>query len=157
MRGQILRSDEVVAEERMIREVAHGSPAYWATVGLRDSILRKPLGFQFSPEELEAEKDAHHLACYAGDRLVGCLVLEPLGDGDVRMKQVAVASDLQHQGIGTGLVELSEVVARGLGFRRMILHARETAVPFYERLGYSPVGDVFQEVTLPHRLMEKRL
>jgi hypothetical protein len=39
----------------------------------------------------------------------------------------------------------------------MILHARETAVPFYERLRYSPVGDVFQEVTLPHRLMEKRL
>ncbi len=46
-----------------ICEVAHGSPEYWATVDLRDSILRMPLGLLFSAEELEAEKDYHHLVC----------------------------------------------------------------------------------------------
>jgi N-acetylglutamate synthase-like GNAT family acetyltransferase len=146
-----------MAEQRMIREVEHGSHDYWATVELRDSILRKPLGLQFSPKELETEKDCHHLACYLGDRLIGCLVLQPFGERDVRMKQVAIVSDLQHQGIGTALVEQSEAVARGLGFRRMFLHARETAVPFYERLGYSGIGDRFEEVTIPHWVMEKRL
>jgi predicted GNAT family N-acyltransferase len=39
----------------------------------------------------------------------------------------------------------------------MILHARETAVAFYENLAYSKVGDRFVEVTIYHWAMEKRL
>ena len=107
-----------VAEQHLIREIEHGSLAYWATVELRDSILRKPLGLQFSAEELDAEKDSHHLACYRGERLIGCRVLRPMAGGDVQMRQVAVVPDLQGQGIGTAIVEHSEALARGLGFRR---------------------------------------
>jgi GNAT superfamily N-acetyltransferase len=144
-------------DQQIICEVPHGSPAYWATVELRDSILRKPLGLRFSEEELEAEKDSHHLACYRGDRLVGCLVLRPLLDGDVQMRQVAVVPDLQGQGIGRAMVEYSEALARTIGFTRMILHARETAVPFYEKLGYARLGNRFEEVTILHWAMAKRL
>ena len=81
----------------------------------------------------------------------------PLADGDVQMRQVAVVPDLQGQGIGKALVEHSEALARRLGFRRLVLHARETAVPFYEKLGYAKLGDGFVEVTIPHWAMEKRL
>jgi GNAT superfamily N-acetyltransferase len=146
-----------VSQHQVIREVAHGSPEYWATVALRDSVLRKPLGLRYSAEELEAENDSHHLACYRGDRLAACLVLRPLEDGDIRMRQLAVAAELQRQGIGKALVEYSETFARDAGYRRMILHARETAAAFYENLGYSRVGDRFEEVTIPHWAMEKRL
>jgi hypothetical protein len=79
----------------VICEVEHGSSGYWATVDLRDVILRKPLGLQFSDEELAAEESSRHLACYRDDRLVGCLVLSPLGGSDVRMRQVAVVPELQ--------------------------------------------------------------
>jgi predicted GNAT family N-acyltransferase len=140
-----------------ICEVAPDSPEYWATVDLRDAILRKPLGLQFSAGELEDEKTSHHLACYRDGRLVGCLVLYPLGSGDVRMRQVAVVAELQGQGIGTALVKYSEELARRIGYRRMILHAREAAVVFYEKLGYSTVGDQFEEVTIPHWKMERSL
>ena len=140
----------------IIREVEHGSPAYWATVALRDSVLRQPLGLDFSAVELEAEKDSRHLACYRGNRLVGCLVLCPHGD-DVRMRQVAVVGDLQREGIGTAMVKYSETLARHMGYRRIILHARHTAVPFYERLGYARFGSRFEEVKIPHWAMTKRL
>ena len=144
-------------DDQTICEIAHGSPEYRATVDLRDAILRKPLGLEFSPEELEAEKDSHHVACYRSHRLVGCLVLCPLGCGDVRMRQLAVVPECQRQGIGKTLVEFAEALARKIGFRRMILHARETAVPFYEKLGYSRLGDQFEEVAIPHWAMEKWL
>ena len=147
----------VMVERQTISEVVHDSPAYWATVDLRDSILRKPFGLHFQPQELAAEKDAHHIACYRGDRVVGCLVLRPFTCGDVRMTQVAVVTELQGQGIGTALVEYAEALARKSGYRRMVLHARDTAVPFYEKLGYSRIGDEFEEVTIPHWAMEKRL
>jgi predicted GNAT family N-acyltransferase len=146
-----------VTPQLTIREVAHGSPEYWETAELRNCVLRKPIGLQFSAEDVEAEKRYRHLACYCGDKLVACLMLDPLEDGDIRMRQVAVAADLQQQGIGTFLVKYSESWARNAGFQRMTLHARETAVPFYERLGYSTLGDPFHEVTITHWAMAKRL
>jgi GNAT superfamily N-acetyltransferase len=73
------------------------------------------------------------------------------------MRQVAVLPQLQGQGIGTMLVQYSENLARQAGFQRMILHARETAVPFYEKLGYARVGNLFEEVTIRHWKMEKHL
>jgi predicted GNAT family N-acyltransferase len=39
----------------------------------------------------------------------------------------------------------------------MVLHARETAVPFYNALGYNSVGAQFEEVGIPHFRMEKAL
>jgi predicted GNAT family N-acyltransferase len=39
----------------------------------------------------------------------------------------------------------------------MVLHARETAVPFYLKLGYEVVGGQFEEVGIPHFKMEKKL
>jgi N-acetylglutamate synthase-like GNAT family acetyltransferase len=145
-----------MAEHWTICEVAHGWPEYWAAVDLRDSILRKPLGLHFSAEELDAEKDSQHIVCYYGGRMVACLVLRPLEGGDVQMRQVAVVPELQGRGIGTAVVEYSEALARKAGYRRMFLHARETAVAFYEKLGYSRIGDRFEEVTIPHWAMEKR-
>jgi predicted GNAT family N-acyltransferase len=37
------------------------------------------------------------------------------------------------------------------------MHARKTAVGFYEKFGYQVSGNVFEEVTLPHFVMEKDL
>lgn len=143
-------------ENHVICEVAHGSAAYWAAVELKNAILRKPLGLLLSEEELEVDQGARHVACCRGDRLVGCLSLLPQ-DSDVKMRHVAVAADMQGQGIGKALVVYSEALARKAGFRRMVLSARETAVPFYEKLGYRKVGGRFEKITIPHWAMEKLL
>ena len=39
----------------------------------------------------------------------------------------------------------------------MTLHARDTAIPFYKKLGYECVGEPFVEVTILHQAMQKRL
>ncbi len=137
--------------------VQHGSAGYRETVVLRDKLLRKPLGLRFKRAELEAETDSHHLACYRNGRLAACLVLKPERDGKVRMRQLAVAEHCQHEGIGTELVAYAESVATGLGYTEMVLHARETVVLFYERLGYEKAGERFVEVTIPHFFMSKHL
>jgi GNAT superfamily N-acetyltransferase len=153
----IMEAENPVSQPRAICEVAHGSPEYWATVDLRSSVLRTPLGLRYLPGELEDEKNSHHIVCYCGDRLVGCLMLSPREGGDVQMRQVAVLPESQRQGIGRALVEYCEAWARDAGYRRMILHARDTAVAFYENLGYARVGDRFVEVTIDHWAMEKCL
>jgi predicted GNAT family N-acyltransferase len=38
-----------------------------------------------------------------------------------------------------------------------MMHARKTAVPFYERIGYQVAGEEFLEVGIPHYEMRKLL
>jgi len=139
------------------RVVEHGSADYEATVALRYDVLRKPLGLEFSPEQLAAESSDVHCALWEGSLLVGCLVLTPQIGGVVKMRQVAVRSDRQGEGLGRVLVEFCESEAKSRGFAQMVLNARDTAVPFYLRLGYELEGDPFIEVGIPHRKMRKTL
>ena len=130
--------------------IAYGSPEHAAALVLREEILRRPLGLQFTQEQLLAERGDFHLACFLADRLVGCLVLTPAANNAVRMRQVAVAADGQRQGIGTRLVKQAESVAVAQGYRRMTAHARVTALGFYDKLGYATEGEPFIEAGIPH-------
>lgn len=138
--------------------VDYDSSLYHDAVALRDEILRRPLGLRFSTEDLDREVDDLH--CVGTDRdgaLLACLVLTPVDDRTVRMRQVAVASSVQRRGFGRDLVRYSESVAQNAGFVEMKLHARDTAIPFYIALGYNLVGPEFVEVGIPHRRMVRTL
>lgn len=127
------------------------------TVYLRQEVLRTPLGLTLGEEELKAEKDSLHLACYNDKLLLGCVILLPVSDRLVRMRQMAVRESWRGRGIGKGLVEFCETVAAGKGFCEIVLNARETAVGFYLGLGYRAEGERFTLATIPHLLMRKRL
>ena len=139
------------------RSVAHGSLLYHQTISLRLEMLREPLGLRFTTQQLEAEKDAYHLAAYGGDSLLACVVLEPLSAAQMRMRQLAVNTSSQKQGIGRQLVRFAEVLAVQSGYSDMIVHARVTARQFYQHCGYVPDGMEFTEVMLPHVMMRKLL
>ena len=141
-----------------VLEVKFATPEYDQTVHLRDKILRKPLGLAFSEEQLAEEFSDVHLAAYTSDWILrGCLVLTPKGDKTLKMRQVAVDEAFQKTGVGRQLVEASEVFARRNGFDVMELNARDTAVPFYEKLNYTIVGEQFEEVGIAHFKMMKNL
>ena len=140
-----------------IRPVVYGSPEYDATVELRRAALRRPLGLDFTPEQLAAESADVHIALLHGEEALACLVLVPKESKTLQMRQVAVRSDLQGKGVGRQLVETSEAWARTNGYERIFLHARETAVPFYLRLGYTVEGESFQEIGILHLSMTKTL
>jgi N-acetylglutamate synthase-like GNAT family acetyltransferase len=148
---------EATMDKLDIRLIDHNSVEYHAEVELRHSILRRPLGLQFSTEELAGESTSLHIGCYFEGKLIGCLVLRPKSAAQIQMRQVAVKDEIQGRGVGKRMVEYSEALAKTLGFVEMVLHARETAVPFYEALAYTKVGDRFTEVTIPHWSMVKVL
>jgi predicted GNAT family N-acyltransferase len=141
----------------MPTSVQHGTKEYDETVALRDLILRKPLGLVFSPEELAEEKDSFHFALREGDQFVACLVLKPLGEKRLMMRQLAVRGGQRGKGFGRELVNYAESFAKERSYGEIVLHARETARGFYEKMGYLIEGDRFIEVTLPHFPMRKNL
>ena len=142
-----------------ITPIEFASPDYDLAVRLRTDVLRRPLGLEFTIEQLAAEWPDLHLACFDDqETLVGCLILTKNGvEKTVKMRQVAVAENRQKQGIGQRLVAYSETWAQRNLFGKMTLHAREAAVAFYLKLGYATVGERFLEVGIPHFKMEKSL
>lgn len=126
-------------------------------VRLRDQILRRPLGMQFTEEELESERNNLMMAAYEDDQMLGCCMLVAENPETVRLRQMAVLNDLQGKGVGKALMQFAENLARDRGFKKITMHARKNAVGFYEKMGYKRVGSEFEEITIPHFVMEKEL
>jgi predicted GNAT family N-acyltransferase len=137
--------------------IDHGTKEYQQMVNLRNEILRKPLGLTFDQEELDKEKDDILMGAFEDERLLGCCLLSRVDAGTVRLRQMAVPNNMQGKGIGRALMIFAENIARDLGYKKLCMHARKTAVGFYQKLGYTISSDEFLEVTIPHYTMEKTL
>ncbi|MEX6688942.1 GNAT family N-acetyltransferase [Danxiaibacter flavus] len=140
-----------------LKLIDYGSKEYKQMVDLRMQMLRKPLGLTFLPEELEKEKHDILIGCFDDDKMEGCCLLTEIEPGILRLRQMAVTSGLQGKGLGRAILIFAENVARDRGFKKICMHARKTALGFYEKLGYVKIGDEFIEVTVPHYEMEKAL
>jgi len=140
-----------------IKQIDFGSKEYHQMTHLRNEILRKPLRLHFAKEELEREKNDILIGAFEEDKMLGCCLLTPIDKDNVRLRQMAVQNNLQGKGIGASLMNFAENIARDKGYKKMVMHARKTAVGFYEKFGYNVVGHEFVEVSIPHFTMEKRL
>jgi len=140
-----------------LKIIDHGTTEYEQMIRLRDDILRKPLGLSFSKDELEKEKSNLHIAAFEDDQMLGCCMLVEEEPGTVRLRQMAVLNDLQGKGIGKALMQFAENLARDRGYKKITMHARKNAIGFYEKMGYKKIGNEFEEITIPHYVMEKEL
>lgn len=140
-----------------LKQIDHGSKDYDVMIQLRYVILRQPLGLSFTEEEIAKEKNNIHIASYDDDEMLGCCMLTPLDNDTVQLRQMAVPDKLQGKGIGASIMSFAETLARDKGYKKIVMHARDTAIGFYEKFGFKQKGTTFLEVNLPHHVMEKKL
>ena len=140
-----------------LKQIDHGTPEYLKMVNLRDVVLRRPLGLTFDHDELIAEKDDILIACMDDNEILGCCILEEVNNLTIRLRQMAVPDNLHNRGIGSSIINFAENMARDKGYKLMTMHARDSAIGFYEKFGFLIKGSQFKEVNLPHHVMEKNL
>jgi predicted GNAT family N-acyltransferase len=150
-------------------------PAYEELLALRAAVLRPgrpPESARFSGDD---EPTTLHVGLEHAGRLVAVATASlrppPEAAQDVladtldarglawRVRGVAVATELQGQGLGALLMRgLLELLAARDGPRGVFLHARAWVIGFYEQLGFQSVGDRFEvEGIGPHQVMVRRL
>ena len=140
-----------------LKIIDHGTKEYKQMVNLRYNILRKPLGLNFTEDELDKEKNEVLIAAFEDDQMLGCCMLVKIDDRTMRLRQMAVPNNLQGKGVGRALMNFAENISRDLGYKKITMHARKNTVGFYEKFGYKIVGNEFIEITVPHFQMEKSL
>ncbi len=126
---------------------------------LRWRVLRAPWQQpRGSERDAQDARSWHRMACRSGRIPVGVARLHRVGSDTVQIRYMAVDPGFQHQGIGRALTRALEEQAAHLGARTILLHARESCIGFYMRLGYeviAPAHTLFG--TLPHHELRKRL
>lgn len=140
-----------------IKQIDFASKEYHQMIQLRNEILRRPLHLSFEKEELNKEKNDILIGAFEEDKMLGCCLLTKIDKESVRLRQMAVQDNLQGKGIGASMMNFAENIARDNGYKKMVMHARKTAIGFYEKLGYTVIGSEFVEISIPHFIMEKRL
>jgi predicted GNAT family N-acyltransferase len=109
------------------------------------------------PEELEWDQDderAYHVLASTEDGT-------PIGTGRLvlqcRIGRMAVLQKWRRRGVGSAILRALLVLAEKEGCVVVRLHAQTHAIPFYERHGFRPYGQEFQEAGIPHRNMELKI
>ncbi|MED3498827.1 GNAT family N-acetyltransferase [Brevibacillus agri] len=98
-----------------------------------------------------------HFVAYNEQQPVGASRLRPYAPGVGKIERVAVLKDERGTGLGRQIMIVMEEAAKELGFDSLKLNAQTHAQRFYEKLGYEPHGDVFDEAGIEHIAMVKAL
>lgn len=134
-----------------------------AAYAVRHDVFVLEQGVPVDLELDELDEDADHVVAYAGELAVGAgrLVVEPAGFAGTdpalgpvgHLGRLAVRPAARGTGLGVALVRAIEARAVQRGLRVVVLGAQTHAIGFYERLGYTAYGEVFDDAGLPHRWM----
>ena len=140
-------------------DIDFGSTRYDELVQLRYKILLEPLGLKFLDMHRTKEAEYLHIGCIEqlDDKLVGGLILAPIDNETIRLMQVAVETRYQGEGIGRDMVKYAEKRAKEAGYIKIIMHAMLSVVSFYEKMGYSQEGEIFEENGITFAKMVKDL
>lgn len=126
---------------------------------IRDLRVRTFVIGRGVPEEIELDgKDPYllHFCIYDDDKLLAYLRAEDIGDM-LHIGRVCVEESLRNQGLGRRLLDFLFQYAKDNGFSAVELSAVDTAVGFYERIGFIAEGDYYLETGVPHIYMKKEL
>ena len=142
-----------------IIDIDFGSTRYEELVELRYKILLEPLGLKFLDSHREKEINYLHIGCIDNldEKLIGGMMLIPLENDTIRMMQVAVANKYQNSGVGRELIKYAEKRAKASGYKKLIMHAMLNVVGFWEKLGYTQEGDIFEEKGITFAKMSKEI
>lgn len=139
------------------KPITYESEDYEAALKLRDINLSQPLGISIYDGPLEEEKEWIHIGAFIKEKLVGVLILIELEEDLMQIRQIAVDETLRCQGIGSMLISFAEKYAKELGYKKIVVNARLTAIKFYVKNHYTKFVEQFIEVGIPHYKMEKEL
>ena len=132
---------------------------HWSRFGEAASAIRQEVFVQEQQIPAELELDAadasawHAVACNRLGHAVGTgrLLQESAGVG--RIGRMAVRRALRGSGVGRALLNALVEAARARGDHEVCLHSQASAVAFYRRAGFEPVGPVFVEAGIEHQTM----
>lgn len=125
---------------------------------IRKEVFVKEQGVPPENELDEFEEHSTHIIGYddQNHQPFACARFRPYEDA-VKIERVAILKDYRNYGYGHALMTAVEYFAKAQEHQCLVLNAQTQAQGFYEKLGYTPTGDVFLEENIEHIKMYKNI
>ncbi len=104
------------------------------------------------PEEMEwdeYDESSTHFLVSNSSKVIACARLKT----DGQIGRMAVLPTYRSHGIGSKLLRVVLKHAAEQQHKQVTLHAQTTAIPFYEKHGFTVDSELFYEASIPHRRM----
>lgn len=124
------------------------------TLPLRHKVLWPDHPMERS--KVEGDETASHYGGYFESTLVCVASLFQEGNG-MRLRKFATDPAFQGRGFGTQMLDHLLKEAKATGANVFWFDARESALPFYERNGFTPKGKRFFKGNVPYRRISRAL
>lgn len=110
---------------------------------------------QHVPEELEWDEHdeiCHHILITDNNHnAIATGRIKP----DGHIGRMAVLKPWRNQGVGSAILTALIKYAATNKMQNVYLHAQTTAIPFYEKHGFTLCSDEFMDAGIPHKTMQK--
>ena len=117
---------------------------------VRETVFVHEQGVPLALEWDELDPQCHHVVARDDNG-------EAIGTGRLTPKRtigrMAVLSDWRGRGVGDAMLRALLEQARANGWHEVSLHAQASAIDFYARHGFLPVGERFEEAGIEHQSM----
>lgn len=133
------------------------SKVYTDALHIRHAVFIIEQGVSLEEEIDDLENQTEHLVVYENGQPVAAARMLAIDPQTYKAQRVSVLKDARGQGYGAELMQQMELRAKELGGQKITLGAQNTAIPFYEKLGYEVEGDEFLDAGIPHHTMSKSL
>ncbi|MCB1156563.1 MAG: GNAT family N-acetyltransferase [Leptospiraceae bacterium] len=117
---------------------------------IRRKVFIEEQGVEEKEEFDEFDLSSKQFLAFYDSKPVGTARFRYIGE-KVKMERFAVLKEFRNYKIGTQLIR--EMLERMTEPEEIYLHAQVSAIPFYEKNGFFPVGELFQEANILHRKM----
>ncbi|TWT66858.1 putative N-acetyltransferase YjcF [Posidoniimonas polymericola] len=136
----------------IITPVPPGSDLYALALRLRREVFvheqQVPAELEYDHHDLTAR---HFVSLVEGDVVATLRVI--LLDEHDKISRFAVRRSFRGRGVGRRLLEHVIAMLAAEGRTRQSLEAQVSAIGFYERLGFTAYGEVYQDAGIDHRRM----
>ncbi|GIN74121.1 N-acetyltransferase [Bacillus sp. J14TS2] len=104
----------------------------------------------------EFENESTHFVLYDDSVPIGAGRFRTV-EGFGKVERICIMADYRRVGAGKMIMETIEQFARKNKIQQLKLHAQISAIPFYEKLGYTVCSEEFMDAGIPHKTMIKQL
>ncbi|MEZ8990600.1 GNAT family N-acetyltransferase [Vibrio breoganii] len=120
---------------------------------VRNTVFTAEQGIDTNLDFDGLDEEAVHALVYDND--------EPIATGrmleDGHIGRIAVLISHRGKGLGTSIMKALVDEARLRSFSRVYLGAQVHALDFYQKLGFEPIGERYEEVGIEHQTMQLSL
>jgi predicted GNAT family N-acyltransferase len=128
---------------------------YFDALSIRNIVFVEEQQVPLDIEIDENEALCVHFVLYNEENIAVATARLLPNEGFATLQRMAVLKKYRERGYGREVIAAIEQFANRNNFFEIVLHAQLIAKPFYEKMGYTPFGDEFEEAGIRHISMKK--